>query len=119
MSSERYFYFSEICELWNLEEQLLNEFADFGLISFKQEDGERFCEENEIEKFQTVVRLYKDLHINKEGIDVIIRMKQEMLEMKKELDMFRSRVQQLEQLHHYYLSGGRKTDIHFTDFDDI
>jgi hypothetical protein len=86
--------FSEQCDL---ELHLLKEFADFGLISVYLVEEKECFYVNDIDEIERLVRLYKDLNINKEGIDIIVKMRQEILSLSKELESTRYKLQKLEQ----------------------
>jgi chaperone modulatory protein CbpM len=86
--------FSAQCEL---ELHLLKEFADFGLISVHMIEERECLNVDDVDEIERLVRLHKDLNINKEGIDIIVKMRQEILSLSNELESTRYKLQKLEQ----------------------
>jgi len=72
------------------------EFADFGLITILKEKDEQYIELQELERLKRIIRLYKNLGINKEGIEVILSMRNRIMNLQTEVDRLNRKVERLE-----------------------
>ncbi len=93
----RFITIEEFSNLQGVEITLVREFIDFGLIPVHiQQEAECLVEED-ISRVQRLIRLYQDLGVNKEGIEIILSMREQILELSKEVEMLRYKAQRLEQ----------------------
>lgn len=93
----QYISIEEFSAQHGIEVRLIHEFAEFGLIHMhKQQDLECLITDD-IAHVHRLMRLYQDLGINKEGIDIILSMREQILCMRAELENLRYKTQQLEQ----------------------
>ena len=54
---------------------------------------------DEVQQIRRIIRLYKELGVNKEGIDIILAMRNQILEMHKEMAMLQQKLDRLENDH--------------------
>jgi MerR family transcriptional regulator/heat shock protein HspR len=73
-------------ELCGMHEQSLRTYERRGLIAPERSPGNirRFCDED-IEQIRFVKRLVDELGVNLAGVEVIMHMRQQLLEMQQEL----------------------------------
>lgn len=81
----------------NLELQLLRDFAENGLITIYVVEEKDCLLADDLDEVGRLVRLYKDLHINIEGIDIILTMRKQLIELNRKLEQAQYRLQKLEQ----------------------
>jgi hypothetical protein len=91
-----YIAIEEFCTHHGVQVRLVQEFADFGLVHLQEEAQQAFVPEAEIEKLERLLRLYSELGINKEGLEIILNMRDQLLNLNSELETIRYRLQQLE-----------------------
>ncbi len=92
----RYIAIEEFCSHHGVEVMLVREFADFGLIQLHQaEDGE-FVPDEEISRLERMLRLSQELDVNLAGIEIIMHMREELKQLRREAATLRYRLQQLE-----------------------
>lgn len=60
------------CKEYQIENSLIWELEDFGLIKTIQKDKIKYFDKNQIITIEKIIRLHTDLNINKEGIEVIL-----------------------------------------------
>lgn len=72
------------------------EFADFGLITILMKRDEPYIELQELERLKRIIRLYKNLGINKEGIEIILSMRNRIMDLQTEVGMLNRKVERLE-----------------------
>ncbi|MDE0535237.1 chaperone modulator CbpM [Tenacibaculum sp. L6] len=73
----------------NLDEQFIESIESFQLIEFVVKDTDKYVYVEQLPTLEKIIRLYYDLEVNMQGIDVINNMLDRM-------DMMRKTIQQLE-----------------------
>ena len=68
----------ELCELLRLDPELAREFAEFGLFPVETADGQLFVQTTSVGRVWQVASLHRALGINKEGIDVVLELRQQI-----------------------------------------
>ena len=86
----------EVSSHYHIRIEECREFADFGLITVFMEKDELYIELQELERLKRIIRLYKNLGINKEGIEIILSMRNRIVELQSEVDMLNRKVERLE-----------------------
>jgi chaperone modulatory protein CbpM len=87
--------FRECAATYGLSEHDLREFVELGLLPVADVPD---MIQVEPEHLARLVRLHQDLSINKEGIDVILAMRERLLELQEEVIRQRTRAVQLERV---------------------
>jgi DNA-binding transcriptional MerR regulator len=93
----KYIAVEEFCNLHGVEVKLIREFADFGLVSLHIEDNREFLPLKAITRLERTLRLFRELEVNKEGIEVILHMRQQLKKLRRQQVQLNSRLQQMEQ----------------------
>jgi hypothetical protein len=65
----------QVCDYFQLDINLVREFADFGLYPTIDLEGETGLDTKYLDQLREVVSLHQALGINKEGIDVILELR--------------------------------------------
>jgi chaperone modulatory protein CbpM len=106
-----YIAIEEFCTHHGVQVTLIREFADFGLVHLQEQEQKAFVPAEEIEKLERMIRLHSELGINKEGLEIILNMRDQLLSLTSELQTIRYRLRQLEQEQDLRLFGlGSKVD---------
>lgn len=79
----------QFAEFHQVSVTLIMEFADFGLIEIRQIESTPCIYSDNMEKCERAIRLYKELGVNKEGIEIILEMRERQAEMQIELTRLR------------------------------
>ena len=89
---------NEYCEKCHLDPSFILLLEEDGLINVRTVDGQRYLEASELYDLERFARWYYDLSINIEGISVIRDlldrihgMENEIRDLRRELQLFRSR----------------------------
>jgi len=85
--------YRECADAYGLSEQDLREFVDLGLLRAAEAPNSI---SEEPEHLARIARLYHDLGINKEGIDIILAMRRRLLHLQQALALQTARTTQLE-----------------------
>jgi hypothetical protein len=93
----KYIAVEEFCSHHGVEVMLIREFADFGLIRLTVQENQEFVSAEEVSRLERMLRLFQDLEVNKEGIDIILQMREELKQLRQEAAQLRYRLRQLEE----------------------
>jgi chaperone modulatory protein CbpM len=103
-----YIAIEEFCTHHGIQVTLVREFADFGLVHLQEQEEKAFVPAEEIEKLERMIRLHSELGINKEGLEIILNMRDQLVSLNSELETIRYRLKQLEQEQDLRLFGKEK-----------
>ena len=77
----------QVCIRFRIESETVREFADFGLYPVVQEDGESAIDAEYLDRLKRIVSLHRNLGINKEGIDIILELRDRITKLQDELEL--------------------------------
>ena len=86
----------KVSEYFHVEMDIISDFADFGLFPTISFDGETGIEIQNLDSLAEIVSLYQALGINKEGIEVILNLRERISGLKDEVERLRCSVERLE-----------------------
>ncbi len=89
MSNKELISIQKVIVHHNLDEQFIESIESFQLIEFVVKDTDKYVYVDQLPTLEKIIRLYYDLEVNMQGIDVINNMLDRM-------DMMRKTIQQLE-----------------------
>lgn len=98
--SQKFYFRREVVELFECDEEFLDELEAEELISAIQMENslERGFPEDQVERIRIVNNLVRDLNVNLAGCAVILEMRENMMRMRERFDqILESLVQALEQ----------------------
>ncbi|MFC5270680.1 chaperone modulator CbpM [Adhaeribacter terreus] len=103
-----YIEIEKFCTHHGVQVTLVREFADFGLVHLQEQEKQAFVPEEEIEKLERMIRLHSELGINKEGLEIILNMRDQLLNLNSELETIKYRLKQLEEEQNLRLFGSEE-----------
>ena len=80
------------CSYYQVEYTTIESFREVGLIETTIVNETQFIHYQHLEKIEQFIRLYKDLHINAEGIEAIRNLLAKMDEMKAEINLLKNQL---------------------------
>ncbi len=87
---EPVYLISVVANMLNLHPQTLRQYERDGLIEPARTEGRmRLYSQRDIDKMKMILRLTRDMGVNLAGVDVILRLKEQMEKMEKEIDYLR------------------------------
>ncbi|MGV3587182.1 MAG: chaperone modulator CbpM [Adhaeribacter sp.] len=92
----KYIAIEEFCNHHGVAVTLIREFADFGLVPLHIENSQEYLPDNAIARLERTLRIFQDLDVNKEGIEVILHMRKQLRKLRREHKILLNRLQQLE-----------------------
>jgi hypothetical protein len=96
MDTHRFIELREVSERFRIDFEVCRQFADFGIVSTVLENNTLYIDPEEVLTLRHAVSLYRDLGVNKEGIEVILTMRQRITQLQKEVDYLTRRNERLE-----------------------
>lgn len=86
---------SSVAELYKLHPQTLRLYERVGLLKPSRSDGNtRLYTDEDLQRLDVILTLTRDMGVNLAGIEIILNMREKMLEMEKQMSEFASVVQQ-------------------------
>lgn len=92
MRLEEFISVAEFCASHNISQTLIIELREYGLVKIVEERNMLFIPLEELPKTEKILRLYSDLEINLEGVEVITQLLKRMEEMQDEMRRLRNRL---------------------------
>jgi hypothetical protein len=86
---------SQVCDHFHIDFELVRDFADFGLYPTVLFDGELGIEAQDLARLGKIISLHQSLGINKEGIDVILDLREKITALESEAELLRNEVEKL------------------------
>ena len=99
----KYIAIEEFSRHHGVEVTVIREFADFGLMQLTVENNQECVSDGDVKRLERMLRLFRDLGVNKEGIEVILNMRKELKRLRRERENLHYRLSQLEAESHYRL----------------
>ena len=95
---EPVYLISVVAKVLNIHPQTLRQYEREGLITPSRTEGKtRLYSQKDIDRIKTILRLTRDLGVNLAGVDIILRLKEQMEEMEKEIEMLRKELHKYEE----------------------
>ncbi|WP_107038430.1 chaperone modulator CbpM [Brumimicrobium mesophilum] len=98
MEKQKYILIKTLCVQYKVEISFIKELDNIGLIEIEQIEEDEFIHEERIDDLEKMIRLYHELNVNIEGIDIVfnllqkeIQLKAEIKELQNRLDFYESR----------------------------
>jgi len=86
---------SSVAELYKLHPQTLRLYERVGLLKPSRSEGNtRLYTDHDLERLEVILTLARDMGVNLAGIEIILNMREKMVEMEKQMTEFATVVQQ-------------------------
>jgi|WetSurSiteA1Bulk_404760.scaffolds.fasta_scaffold04823_3 hypothetical protein len=87
----------EFCECHHIEISFIDSIKKTGIIELATVEDTTYIRESQLHDLEKIVRLYNDLDINPEGIDVVINLLRRMEDMQIEITLLKNRLRLYEE----------------------
>lgn len=81
-----------ICLQYNIEISFVDELNKMGLIQIEIIEKNHFIHQDQIGDLEKIIRLYKELNVNLEGIDIVFNLLEKERALRKELMALKNRL---------------------------
>ncbi len=86
---------SSVAELYKLHPQTLRLYERVGLLKPSRSQGNtRLYTDSDLERLDVILTLARDMGVNLAGIEIILNMREKMIEMEQQMEQFAQVVQQ-------------------------
>lgn len=86
---------SSVAELYKLHPQTLRLYERVGLLKPSRSEGNtRLYTDSDLERLEVILTLARDMGVNLAGIEIILNMREKMIEMEQQMGEFAQVVQQ-------------------------
>ena len=93
---EPVYLISVVANILNIHPQTLRQYEREGLIQPSRTQGRmRLYSQRDIDRIKMILRLTRELGVNLAGVDIILRLKEQMEAMEQEIDALRSELTRL------------------------
>jgi hypothetical protein len=83
---------SEFCVHHRVEISFIHSLQEYGLVEIISEEGNDYLDEEKLNDLEKVIRLHNELHVNMEGIDVILHLLEQLEATQKELNILKNQL---------------------------
>lgn len=97
MSTKQTISIEIICQHYEVESDLIQRLNELGLVEVEDVDNEPCVDAKHMNQIEKIMRLYHQLEINPEGIDVVLNLlkkikhlEQSLVTVENQLDIFKS-----------------------------
>ncbi len=86
--TKEFWTISEVLEIFEMRRQLLAALEEEDIVTprRREDDGESLYSREEMEMLRVAKILADELEVNLAGVDIILRMRRQMIEMRKQFD---------------------------------
>jgi len=96
---EPVYLISIVASMLNIHPQTLRQYERDGLIKPSRTEGRmRLYSQRDIDKMKMMLRLTRDLGVNIAGVDIILRLKEQMEEMEREIEDLKNELASINRL---------------------
>ncbi len=88
------FIISVVCEMFHVHPQTLRMYEREGLIHPQRVGKSRMYSTEDLERLRTILNLTKDLGVNRAGVDIILRMKNRIESLQREMEEMMDHLEQ-------------------------
>jgi hypothetical protein len=92
MESQELIIVDVFCRACQIEVELIDEIEDFSLIEIIQENGVRLLHMDPLPQVQKIVKFHTELHINKEGIEIILDLLERLKQQNQKLKLLQDKL---------------------------
>lgn len=106
----RLYTLTVIAEMAQLDKETIRRYEDEGLISPTVRKNQKLYSDDDLERLKMIRRLTEELGVNLPGVEVILNMRQQILNMQNEFEKIldQMRAQILKEFNEYTSRAGRR-----------
>lgn len=95
MNSRTVIAVKRVCDYYHIDLEIVRGFSEFGLCPTVIFNGELGIEAEHLDRLEEIITLHQALGINKEGIDVILELRDKVSSLQDEVEALQSEVDTL------------------------
>ncbi len=86
----------QLCEQYSVEVSFFHELHEVGLIEIRPIENTPSLHQDALNSIEKIIRIHRELHVNPEGIDVVINLLEKVDHLKNELLKAHNRLRRYE-----------------------
>ncbi|MGB5379279.1 chaperone modulator CbpM [Muriicola sp.] len=86
-----------LCEQYRLELSFFEELGEIGLIEFTVYKGSKHLHQDALHQMEKILRIHRELHVNLEGVDVVMNILERQEQLRQELIRVQNRLRRFEE----------------------
>jgi hypothetical protein len=98
MKSTEHIAINELCSHYQLEQHFFIQLDELGILEIVRKQEELYLHSDGLARLEKILRLYHDLEVNMEGIDVILNLLNQIEQQEQQLIQLRERLMRYEEL---------------------
>ena len=118
MSDKIIITFRQISDCYDIDPELIREFAEFGLYPVVSSEGEAGIENQYLDRVERIISLYHSLGVNKEGIDIILELREEISRLQGQVEELQREAKEIKSLLGYEDPEDLKSRGLFIEIED-
>lgn len=84
METIKYISITTFCQYHGIETNLLFTFQELGMVEIVEEESGYYLEEEKLSQLERMIRIYKDLGLSPEGVDVVVGLLERVEKLQKD-----------------------------------
>lgn len=97
MKKETLIPLDQLCTNYSVEMSFFSNLGEIGLIEIRKIDQMEYIHQESIDNVERIIRIYHELEVNPEGIDVVFNLLQKIEDLQQELVLVKNRLRLYEQ----------------------
>jgi hypothetical protein len=92
METDNWILLKTVSSHYEVELSFFNHLHDLGLIEIEIKEQSPYIHVNQMHNLERIIRIYLELNVNPEGIDVVFNLLQKIEQLQKELTITQNRL---------------------------
>jgi phage terminase small subunit len=97
MKKETLIPLDQLCSNYSVEMSFFSNLNETGLIEIRKIDQMEYIHQESLDHIEKIIRIYHELELNPEGIDVVFNLLQKIEDLQEELRSVKNRLRLYEQ----------------------
>lgn len=92
MNKDNFILLNQLSSHYQVELSFFSNLSEIGLIEITTIEQSQYIHEDKISDLEKIIRMYRDLDVNIEGIDIVFNLLQKIENLQNELNAVRNRL---------------------------
>lgn len=92
MAQQDFIPISQLCDHYTVEVSFFRKLHEVGLVEITYLEKTECLHQDTLRNFEKIMRIHRDLHVNVEGIDIVLNLLEKVERLNNELHQVKSRL---------------------------
>lgn len=97
MDGQKFISVVHLCDMYHTEVSFFQELNEIGLIEIVTEEDNLYLHQDALFDVERIIRLHQELHVNIEGVDVVLNLLEKVEHLQDELHRTKNRLRLYEE----------------------